>query len=51
DGQLEPGTERRTGLGLTIVRQIAERHGGSVALASTEGGGSTFVIWLPPSRS
>jgi signal transduction histidine kinase len=48
DGQLEPGTERRTGLGLTIVRQIAERHGGSVALASTEGGGSTFVIWLPP---
>jgi signal transduction histidine kinase len=39
--------ERRSGLGLPIVRQIAERHGGSVALASAEGTGSTFVLWLP----
>jgi signal transduction histidine kinase len=47
DGHPEPGGERRSGLGLAIVRQIAERHGGSVALDSAEGAGSTFVIWLP----
>ncbi len=39
---------RRSGLGLTITREIIERHGGSVSLASTPGEGSTFVIWLPP---
>jgi signal transduction histidine kinase len=39
--------QRRSGLGLPIVRQIAERHGGSVGLASGEGVGSTFVLWLP----
>lgn len=37
----------RSGLGLTIVRQIAESHGGSVALTSAPGEGSTFVIRLP----
>lgn len=37
----------RSGLGLTIVRQIAESHGGSVQLVSEPGVGSTFVIWLP----
>jgi signal transduction histidine kinase len=43
----------RSGLGLTIVRQIAESHGGSVQLVSEPGVGSTFVIWLPvvPSAS
>ncbi|CAA9280121.1 MAG: hypothetical protein AVDCRST_MAG41-3471 [uncultured Corynebacteriales bacterium] len=35
------------GLGLAIVRQIAESHGGTVALHSAPGVGSTFVIWLP----
>lgn len=37
----------RSGLGLTIVRQIAESHGGSVELTSAPGEGSTFVIRLP----
>jgi signal transduction histidine kinase len=40
--------ERRSGLGLTIVREIADRHGGTVAVASEPGKGSTFVLWLPP---
>ncbi len=39
--------EGRSGLGLTIVRQIAMAHGGSVGLRSEPGVGSTFSIWLP----
>jgi signal transduction histidine kinase len=39
--------ERRSGLGLTIVREIVERHGGRVSLVSEDAGGSAFVIWLP----
>ena len=45
-GPARPDPER-SGLGLTIVRQIAESHGGSVELASAPGEGSTFVIRLP----
>lgn len=39
--------EGRSGLGLTIVRQIAEGHRGEVRLVPSDRGGSTFVIWLP----
>jgi signal transduction histidine kinase len=39
--------EGRSGLGLTIVRQIAEAHGGEVKLASTPGHGAAFALWLP----
>jgi signal transduction histidine kinase len=35
------------GLGLALVRQIAEAHGGSVRCESREGGGSRFVVRLP----
>ncbi len=47
----EPSQERgevRSGLGLTIVRQVAEAHGGEVKLVSEPGKGSAFAIWLPP---
>jgi len=36
-----------TGLGLAMVKQLVELHGGSVAVASSEGQGSIFAVWLP----
>ncbi len=35
------------GLGLSIVRVVAEQHGGSVTLAPTGGRGARFVVTLP----
>ena len=35
------------GLGLAIVRWIAEAHRGTVVCASTPGRGSTFTVTLP----
>jgi len=42
-------TTRRngTGLGLTLVRQAVEAHGGNVEAANAEGGGAEFRIALP----
>jgi two-component system OmpR family sensor kinase len=39
-----------TGLGLTLVRHIAEGHGGFVTVESAVGRGSTFAIHLPLER-
>jgi len=39
--------EGRSGLGLAIVAQIAEAHGGAVDLAGNDRGGSTFTLRLP----
>ena len=36
-----------TGLGLVMVRQLTELHGGTVAVASAEGEGACFAAWLP----
>jgi signal transduction histidine kinase len=43
DNEGVPGT----GLGLTLVRHIAEGHDGSVTVESAPGRGSTFAIRLP----
>ncbi|MGP4044446.1 sensor histidine kinase [Streptomyces sp. 2A115] len=41
------GRDRHAGLGLAIVRQIVESHGGQIRLFSRVGEGSTFVLWFP----
>ncbi len=39
------------GLGLSLVKQIAERHGGSVRCQARDGGGSRFVLFLPTAKA
>ena len=39
------------GLGLALVRQIAEAHGGKVSVASVPRHGASFVVWLPDRRT
>jgi PAS domain S-box-containing protein len=41
--------ERGTGLGLTVVRQIVESHGGRVEVTSEVGHGARFDVWWPAS--
>src|SRR5687767_2195434 len=36
-----------TGLGLAMVKQLTELLGGTVAVASAEGEGACFAVWLP----
>jgi signal transduction histidine kinase/CheY-like chemotaxis protein len=48
--QIDSSLARRfegTGLGLAMVRQLVELHGGTVAVASSEGEGTCVVAWLP----
>ena len=48
--QIDSGLGRKfegTGLGLVMVKALAELHGGGVAVASAVGEGSCFTVWLP----
>ena len=40
-----------SGLGLSIVRQVAERHSGTVAVDDAPGGGARLTLWLPGASS
>jgi CheY-like chemotaxis protein len=48
--QIDSGLARKfegTGLGLAMVKLLAELHGGTVAVDSDVGQGSCFTVWLP----
>jgi PAS domain S-box-containing protein len=48
--QVDSGLSRKfqgTGLGLAMVKSLADLHGGAVAVDSVEGEGSCFTVWLP----
>ena len=47
---VQSGPERGSGLGLSLVRQIVEAHGGGVSVHSQAGQGTVFTIRLPGAR-
>ena len=41
------GEDSGSGLGLSMVRQIAQAHGGHMSVESAPGAGSTFTFTMP----
>ena len=46
-GRSETQSRRGSGVGLALVRHVAQAHGGRVSVESQPGEGSRFTIWLP----
>ncbi|MBI1847296.1 MAG: HAMP domain-containing histidine kinase [Candidatus Rokubacteria bacterium] len=49
-GRSETQARRGSGVGLALVRHVAEAHGGRVTVRSRPGEGSRFTLWLPTGR-
>ena len=49
-GRSETQGRRGSGVGLALVRHVAEAHGGRVTVESRPGDGSRFTLWLPVKR-
>ncbi len=52
-GQIDSKLSRKydgTGLGLPITKELVELHGGTLAIESAVGVGTTVTVWFPPER-
>ncbi len=43
----QPGVEKGEGIGLTMIKRMVERSGGSIRVESKEGAGTKFFVELP----
>jgi signal transduction histidine kinase len=46
-GRSDTQARRGSGVGLALVKHVAEAHGGRISVESEAGRGSTFTLWLP----
>lgn len=49
EGTVPPGPSTSLGLGLFIVKEVVNAHGGSITVTSNVGDGTTFTVVLPKS--